>query len=47
MQPQPASPDDLFAAAVAHFSTTCDWLRADAGDLAHGEIETHVLLASR
>lgn len=47
MQPQLASSDDLFASAVAHFSTTCDWLRGDAMGLAHGEIETHVLLASR
>lgn len=47
MQPHLAPSDDPFAAALAHFSTTCDWLRADAMDLAHGEIETHVLLASR
>ncbi|MFO0625790.1 MAG: hypothetical protein U0325_09265 [Polyangiales bacterium] len=42
MQPHLAPSDDPFAAALAHFSTTCDWLRADAMDLAHGEIETHV-----
>jgi hypothetical protein len=47
MQPQLASSDDLFVSAVAHFSTTCDWLRGDAMGLAHGEIETHVMLASR
>ena len=47
MQPHLAPSGDPFAAALAHFSTTCDWLRGDAMDLAHGEIETHVLLASR
>jgi len=47
MQPHLASADDPFAAAAAHFAETCDWLRGDAMDLAHGAIETHVLLSSR
>ena len=47
MQPHLAPSDDPFASALVHFSTTCDWLRADAMDLAHSDIETHVLLASR
>ena len=47
MQPHLAPSDAPFASALAHFSTTCDWLRADAMALAHGEIETRVLLASR
>ncbi len=47
MQPHLASADDAFTAALARFSTTYGWLRADAMDLAHGDIEQHVLLASR
>ena len=47
MQPHLVSADDPFAAALAHFSSTCDWLRANAMDLAHGDIEQQVLLASR
>lgn len=47
MQPQLSSADDAFASALAHFSTTCDWLRDDAMGLAHGEIDTRVPLVSR
>lgn len=47
MQPHLASADDPFAAAAAHFAETCSWLGDDAMDLAHGAIETHILLASR
>jgi hypothetical protein len=47
MQAHLASSDDRFASALVRCSTTCDWLRGDAMDLAHGEIETHALLASR
>jgi len=47
MEPQLARANDPFVAAAAHFAETCDWLRADAMNLAHGDIEARVLLASR
>lgn len=47
MQPQLAPADDVFASALAHFSSSCDWLRGEAMDLAHGDVESYVLLSSR